>query len=219
MKNAGRGFMLMIVTMIPLILCGMAPKPQPRPPLLLVAPAQPAVLQATFDVMLLRPEITLYSYRPVQGDLPPLLYAWEYGDWVELDIESLCERMRLADPETRAVFVAVPPADTGQLPQSLLRGREDLEQLETESVADLLNGLDRWCRFKPREWEWLASRQRLRLIDANSPQREYNPYVIRRSELPLELDVFEPEPGELPPAVIDLPDGHDESDDAENHDG
>jgi hypothetical protein len=74
--------------------------------------------------------------------------------------------------------------------------------LSTINVADLVNGLNPYFQFSSSEWKQLADSYGLKLEDVNTQKREFNPYNVPRSKLPLEKRDFKQEKGDLPPAVL-----------------
>ena len=205
MKNFGRCLLLSVC--LGGVLPGMAMAPRPprmRETLVLVAPARLRALQAAFDVQHLR-GATLFAYRNDPGRPAPDIFQWSAGAW-----------QLLAGPEFAAILQALPGnarvalvGGAGVLPEQLAGAVVNLApnvtRLATIQPVDIFNGLDEICRFTPREWQWLAERYELTLTDENAARRAYNPYAVRRSELPLSTDEFPVEEDDLPPAAMELP--------------
>ena len=78
----------------------------------------------------------------------------------------------------------------------------DVTRLKTLSLAELINGMDPVFHFTDREWKWLARHYNLNLTDINAPRREFNPYDIPRSKLPLATKEFKQQKGDAPSAVL-----------------
>ncbi len=178
----------------------------PRETVLLVAPARARVLQIAMDMATLR-GAGLVSYRGEPAADDPLLFAWRRGDWQYVAADRFREGAFLNGPPPRQVVIIggdemLPAA----VPRDALWGAETT-RLKSLQAADLINGLDLLFHFTPREWTWLAGRYGLTLTDVNMPRRAYNPYDVRRSQLPVpRLEGPPPRPGEPPPAVLIEPD-------------
>ena len=166
----------------------------------LIVPARPAVLQLTFDLGNMR-DITIVSFRGKANSRKPLLHVWTGNKWQYVGFNDFCSaRFAGIAPKTAIVI-----GNDQTVPKALLEGMTwpcKVKRLPTMNAADLINGLDPYFNFSSREWRRLARFYGLKLEDVNASKREFNPYNIPRSKMPLETRDFKQEKDDTPPAVL-----------------
>lgn len=167
---------------------------------ILIVPARPAVLQLAFDLEKMR-SLTLVSFRGKVGAAEPLIHVWTGNDWQYVSFDDFCSLRFAARPPRTAIIIG----DDQTVPRALLQGPAwpcKIERLPTMNIADLVNGLNPYFQFSSREWKRLADSYGLKLEDVNASKRDFNPYNIPRSKMPLKTHDFKQEKGDTPPAVL-----------------
>jgi hypothetical protein len=167
---------------------------------LVVVPARPRMVQLAFDLADMRPVVVL-SCRGDARAADPLLFVWTNGAWQYVSPDDFRERCFVFEWPRQVIMIGDDHALPALLEDEAAWGA-DVTRLKTLSVAELINGMDPVFHFTNREWKWLARRYDLKLTDINAPRREFNPYDIPRSKLPLETKEFEQKKGDAPPAVM-----------------
>ena len=167
---------------------------------LLVVPARPRMVQLAFDLADMRPVVVL-SCRGDARAAVPLLFVWTNGAWQYVSPDDFRERRFVSEWPRQVIMIGDDHVLPALLEDEVAWGA-DVTRLKTMSLADLINGMDPVFRFTDREWKWLARRYDLKLTDINAPRREFNPYDIPRSKLPLETKDFKQKKGDAPPAVL-----------------
>jgi hypothetical protein len=182
----------------------------------LIVPARPAVLKLAFDIENMR-DVTIVSFRaralpaspthrgePKKGmvtSTEPLVHVWTGKSWQYVSFDDFCTASFAGIAPGTAIVIG----DDQTVPKSLLQGMLwpcKVERLQTLNTADLLNGLDKYFEFSSREWKRLSGAYGLKLEDVNASKREFNPYDIPRSKMPLETREFKQEKDDAPPAVL-----------------
>jgi len=167
---------------------------------LLVVPARPSVVQLALDLAGLRRAVVL-SYRTEARGADPLLHVWKNGAWQYVSPDDFRECRFMSECPRRVVMIGDDQTMPVLLTEEAAWGA-DVTRLKTLHIADLINGLDPVLHFTASEWKWLARRYDLDLKDVNEPRREFNPYDIPRSKLPLATREFKQTKGDEPPAVL-----------------
>ena len=167
---------------------------------LLIVPARPRMVQLAFDLADLRPTVVL-SYRMETRKADPLLFVWKDGGWQYVSSDDFRERRFVTECPRQVIMIGDDQTLPALLEEEAAWGA-DVTRLKTLAVADLINGMNPVFRFTDREWKWLAKRYDLTLTDINAPRREFNPYDIPRSKLPLATKEFKQKKGDTPPAVL-----------------
>jgi hypothetical protein len=167
---------------------------------LVIVPARPRMVQLAMDLADMRPVVVL-SCRGDARAADPLLFVWTNGAWQYVSPDDFRERRFVSEWPRQIVMIGDNHALPALLENEAAWGA-DVTRLKTLSVADLINGMDPVFHFTDREWKWLARRYGLNLTDINAPRREFNPYDIPRSKLPLETKDFKQKEGDAPPAVL-----------------
>lgn len=167
---------------------------------LVIVPARPRMVQLAMDLADMRPVVVLSCRGNVRA-ADPLLFVWTKGAWQYVSPDDFRERRFVSEWPRQVIVIG----DDHTLP-ALLEDESawgaDVTRLKTLSLSDLINGMDPVFHFTDREWKWLARRYDLNLTDINTPRREFNPYDIPRSKLPLETKEFKQQKGDAPPAVL-----------------
>ncbi|MDO9542728.1 MAG: hypothetical protein Q7J98_10460 [Kiritimatiellia bacterium] len=166
----------------------------------LVVPARPGILRLAFDLAGMR-SVTIVSFRGKANAGEPLLHVWEGKKWQYVSFDDFCSLRFVDQPPKTAIIIG----DDQTVPKALLQGMNwpcKIERLPTINAADLINGMDPYCQFSSREWKRLAKSYSLKLEDVNAPKRDFNPYNIPRSKLPLETRDFRQGKDDAPPAVL-----------------
>jgi len=173
---------------------------------LLIVPARPAVLQLAFDLARMR-DVMLVSFRtmvpsatgealpasPTQGKADadkPLLHIWTGSDWQYLAFDDFCSLRFVTSPPGKVIVIG----DDQTVPKALLQGMswaDKIERLPSMNAADLINGLDPYFQFSPREWKRWADSYGLKLEGANAPQAKQSP----------EASASRPGKDDVPPAA------------------
>lgn len=182
----------------------MAPRPPRTAPPVLVTPARLRTVQAAFDLQHLR-GVTIFAYRADPSRPAPDVFLWEAGTWRLLSEMEFAENLRALPGDTTVALVGGPGVLSPSLEAAVMAIAPKTLRIPTLQAVDLFNGLDDVCRFTPREWKRLAERYNLTLTDENESRRNYNPYTVRQSELPLPKEGFPVADDGLPPADIELP--------------
>ncbi len=176
----------------------MAPRPssaQNKPLVLLPVRLRP--LQAAFDLQRLR-GATLMTYREGTAAQTVEVFLWENHAWRLLE-PSESEMIVLACLDTSVFLVGdakiVPSALAGRLAE-LAPGHKRVSSLQP---VDLFNELDKACSFSKGEWEWLAERHGLTVVDQNASLRAGRPGTKPTLALPEDLSEEE-----MPPALIEV---------------
>ncbi|MFA5043401.1 MAG: hypothetical protein WC381_07725 [Kiritimatiellia bacterium] len=167
---------------------------------LMIVPARPRMVQLAMDLAAMRPMVVL-SCRGDARAADPLLFVWTNGAWQYVTPDDFRERRFVPEWPRRVVVIGETQALPALLEDEAAWGA-DVTRLKTMALADLINGMDPVFHFTDREWEWLARRYALNLTDVNTPLREFNPYDIPRSKLPLATKEFKQRKGDTPPAVL-----------------
>ncbi|MBU0714299.1 MAG: hypothetical protein KJ964_02950 [Verrucomicrobia bacterium] len=167
---------------------------------LVIVPARPRMVQLAFDLADMRPVVVL-SCRGDARAANPLLFVWTNGAWQYVSPDDFRERRFVSEWPRQIIMIGDDHALPALLEDEAAWGA-DVTRLKTLSLADLINGMDPVFHFTDREWKWLARRYDLNLTDINAPRREFNPYDIPRSKLPLETKDFKQKKGDVPPAVL-----------------
>lgn len=175
------------------------PKPAQETTLMIV-PARPRMVQFAMDLADMRPVVVL-SCRGDARAVDPLLFVWTKGAWQYVSPDDFRERRFVSEWPRRVIVIGDDHALPALLEDEAAWGA-DVTRLKTLQIADLVNGMDPVFHFTDREWKWLARRYNLTLTDVNTPRREFNPYDIPRSKLPLETKDFKQKKGDVPPAVL-----------------
>ena len=166
----------------------------------LIVPARPGVLQLAFDLENMR-DITIVSFRGKPNSSDVLIHVWTGNGWQYVSFDDFCSLRFVGKAPKTAIVIG----DDQAVPKTLLQGMAwpcKVERLQTMNAADLINGLDPYLKFSSREWKRLADSHGLKLEDVNAPKRDFNPYNIPRSKLPLETHDFKQEKDDTPPAVL-----------------
>jgi hypothetical protein len=166
----------------------------------LIVPARPGVLQLAFDLEKMR-DITVVSFRGKANSSELLIHVWTENGWQYVGFDDFCS-LRFVG---RAPKTAIVIGNDQTVPKALLQGMTwpcQVERLQTMNAAELINGLDPYFKFSSREWKRLADSYGLKLEDVNAPKRDFNPYNVPRSKLPLETRDFKQEKDDTPPAVL-----------------
>ena len=142
---------------------------------LLIVPARPGVLQLAFDLAKMR-DISIVSFRDQAAAFAqramaekPLLHIWTGSDWQYLSFDDFCSLRFAAAPPGKVIVIG----DDQTVPKALLQGMTwaaKIERLSTMNAADLINQMDPYFQFNPREWKRLADSYGLKLKDLNAPQ-------------------------------------------------
>jgi len=175
------------------------PKHAPETTLVIV-PARPRMVQLAMDLADMRPVVVL-SCRGGARAADLLLFVWTNGAWQYVSPDDFRERRFVSEWPRQVIMIGDDHAFPALLEDEAAWGA-DVTRLKTLSLADLINGMDPVFRFTDREWKWLARRYDLNLTDINTPRREFNPYDIPRSKLPLATKGFKQNKGDVPPAVL-----------------
>ena len=166
----------------------------------MIVPARLRMVQLAFDLADMRPVVVL-SFRGNAHAADPLLFVWTNGAWQYVSPDDFRERRFVSEWPRQVIMIGETQALPALLEDEAAWGA-DVTRLKTLALADLINGMDPVFRFTGREWKWLAKRYDLNLTDINAPRREFNPYDIPRSKLPLETKDFKQKKGDAPPAVL-----------------
>ena len=145
--------------------------------------------------------VKVVSFRGDAESAEPVLYLWTGSEWRYVSVADFSENRFLKKLLSRVIIIG----DDKMVPSVLIQcvnWCSNVEWIETLDIAELLNAFDRTFTFKNREWKWLARRYGLTLIDTNAERRSFNPYKIKRSELPLETLDFEQDSDDIPPAIL-----------------
>jgi hypothetical protein len=189
---------------------------------ILIVPARPGVLQLAFDLENMR-DIMIVSFRAQASAVAqramadkspqslsrqakvsssePLIHVWTGNAWQYVSFDDFCSLRFVGKPPKTAIVVG----DNQTVPKALIQGMAwpcKIERLQTMNAADLINGLDHYLKFSSREWKRLADSHGLKLEDVNAPKRDFNPYNVPRSKMPLETHDFKQEKDDTPPAVL-----------------
>jgi hypothetical protein len=167
---------------------------------LVIVPARPRMVQLATDLAGMRPVVVL-SCRGGANAADPLLFVWTNGAWQYVSPDDFRERRFVSEWPHQVIVIGENHALPALLEDEAAWGA-DVTRLKTVVLADLINGMDPVFHFTDSEWKWLAQRYGLNLTDINEPRREFNPYDIPRSKLPLEIKDFEQKKGDVPPAVL-----------------
>ena len=166
----------------------------------LIVPARPGVLKLAFDFENMR-NITIVSFRGKANSVKPLMYVWIGKNWQYVSFDDFCSSRFFGKTPEVAIIIG----DDKTVPKALLQGMAwpcKVERLQTLNAADLINGMDKYFQFSKREWKRLAGDYGLQLKDVNTPKREFNPYNIPRSKMPLKTHDFKQDKDDAPPAVL-----------------
>ncbi|MFC1454029.1 hypothetical protein ACFLQL_02490 [Verrucomicrobiota bacterium] len=166
----------------------------------LIVPARPGVLKLAFDFENMR-DITIVSFRGKANSEKPLMYVWIGKNWHYVSFDDFCSSRFISKTPEVAIIIG----DDKTVPKALLQGMAwpcKVERLQTLNAADLINGMDKYFQFSKREWKRLAGAYGLQLKDVNTPKREFNPYNIPRSKMPLKTHDFKQDKDDVPPAVL-----------------
>lgn len=147
---------------------------------LIVVPARDRALQLAFDLASLR-SVAVLAYRGDAKTEKPLLHLWTGSAWRHIPFEDLYDNRLPGDPITRTFLIGDEQTLSPALRDAVSWCR-NVEGLPTYNVADLVNRFDQTFRFKEKEWQWLAKRHQLQLLDVNEPRRRFNPYDMPRSK-------------------------------------
>ena len=153
----------------------------------LVIPARYRVVKLAFDVANLT-GAQLISYQVVPGKPDPVLHIWRGTEWLELPLQEYMSGAFLPQPKTVTVVGSdadVPPAGVEY------GGRAKLVRVGTVDVVGMVTDYDKVYQFTAVEWQWLAERNGLKLVDENSERRRYGRYGRPGSEA-------QPEPAPAP---------------------
>lgn len=167
---------------------------------LLIVPARTRMVQLAMDLADMRPLVVM-SCRGDARSADPMMFVWANGAWKYVSPDDFRERRFVSEWPRRVIIIGDDHALPALLEDEAAWGA-DVTRLKTLSLADLINGVDPVFRFTDREWKWLARRYDLNLMDINTPRREFNPYDIPRSKLPLDTKDFKQEKDDTPPAVL-----------------
>lgn len=167
---------------------------------LVIVPARPRMVQLAMDLADMRSVVVL-SCRGNARAVDPLLFVWTNGAWQYVSPDDFRERRFVTEWPRQVIMIGETQALPALLEDEVAWGA-DVTRLKTLALADLINGMDPVFHFTDREWKWLAKRYDLNLTDINTPRREFNPYDIPRSKLPLETKDFKQNKGDAPPAVL-----------------
>jgi hypothetical protein len=167
---------------------------------LVIVPARPRIVQLAMDLANMRPVVVL-SCRGDARAANPLLFVWTNGAWQYVSADDFRERRFVSEWPRQVIMIGDDHALPAMLEDEVACGA-NVTRLKTLSLADLINGMEPVFHFTDREWKWLARRYDLNLTDINAPRREFNPYDIPRSKLPLETKDFKHKKGDAPPAVL-----------------
>jgi len=167
---------------------------------LVIVPARPRMVQLAMDMADLRPVVVL-SFRGNAHAADPLMFVWTHGAWQYVSPDDFRARRFIAEWPRQVVMIGDDQAIPALLEHETAWGA-DVTRLKTLLVSNLINGMDPVFHFTDREWKWLAQRYGLNLTDINAPRREFNPYDIPRSKLPLETKDFKQKKDDAPPAML-----------------
>ncbi len=167
---------------------------------LVIVPARQRMVQFALDLAGMRPVVVL-SCRGNARAADPLLFLWTKDAWQYVSPDDFRERRFVSEWPRKVVLIGGENMLPAMLEDEAAWGA-DVTRFKTLAVADLINGLDPLFNFTEREWKWLAKRYDLTLTDVNTPIREFNPYDIPRSKLPVATKEFKQNKGDEPPAVI-----------------
>ncbi len=166
----------------------------------LIVPARPAVIQLALDLAKMR-DITIVSFRGAANSSAPLTHVWTDNGWQYVSFDDFCALRFVGKAPGTAIVIG----DDQTVPKALLQGMawpSRIERLQTLNAADLINALDPYFKFSSREWKRLADAHGLKLEDVNASKRDFNPYSVPRSKLPLATHDFKQEKDDTPPAVL-----------------
>lgn len=174
--------------------------PSPRNVKLLIVPARPRMIQLALDMVQLR-SVALVAYYGEAKTANPVLHVWEGADWRYVSLTDFADKRFVSSGVQQVIVIGndqtVPAVLFSSMPWC-----SQIERLPTLNITDLINSLNRYFKFRKREWTWLSKRYGLTLVDLNAERRAYNPYNTPRSKLPLEKREFKQEEGDLAPAQL-----------------
>lgn len=157
------------------MLCG-AVRAAAAAPILFVVPARKPAVRFAQDIARLRSSFII-SYQNAAGAAAPLLHVWDGQGrrWIRIDIAQYRAGALFASAPSVAVLMGTEAELPGALRSSRSWTARDL-RLPTFNMAENVNACDRFCRFTPREWRWLAGRYNFQLEDRNAERRRYGRY-------------------------------------------
>ena len=143
----------------------------------LVIPSRYTIVQLGFDVLRLRPAVSLVAYD-ISPTGEPVLHVWnaQQRDWVRTGIEELRSGSIFRSPPRSAVVMGTDEEIDPALSEAVKAVSPTVEEIHSRALADLVNGLNKVLRFTPGEWKRLARKHGLVLKDLNEQRRRYGKY-------------------------------------------
>lgn len=173
-------------------------------PVLLVIPSRYTVVEFALDITRMR-SIYLVAYdKNENGDL--VLYIWDEASsgWANIDFEDFRSGAVLSRSPAATFLVS----QEGQAPAGITSGYENVRNVQSLNIKDIVNALHTELRFEPSEWKRLARRYGLKLEDRNAGRRRhgrYGPPGGKRQDSRQGQGVPMPEAEDLPePEPVDV---------------
>jgi hypothetical protein len=167
---------------------------------LIIIPAREKMIEIAFAISALH-KTDILTCRQNKDTEEPVLYLWTGSAWEYIDIDSFCNKDFTADNIGKTIFIGRAASIPPEL-RECVTWSQYTEEITTFNTAAILNQLDNTYHFSEAQWKRLSKQFRLKLLDLNAEKRSYNPYDIKRSQLPLKLDKLNDSKDKIPPAVI-----------------
>jgi hypothetical protein len=183
----------------------------------LLIPARSMVIQIAFDLASIR-NVSVVTYQRSDASGLTYLHRWNDGSWVPTDAATF-QALGYAGVSPRRLVVIRSEQDTP--PSEVIDGADWATQttrLDTLDSSSIVNTLGTVLGFRAGEWEWMADRHGLTLIDRNAQRRRFGRYGPPSGDRPLvrapdaasasDVGFVEAAPAahQAPPAVaVDIP--------------
>ncbi len=181
----------------------------------MVVPARQHMIQLGMDIALLRNgELVCYERMP-GGET--VLHHWDRRarEWVPLSLESFAQgRYQRGAAPQRLYVIGTDLELTAEVLDGAAHARE-VERIPTMLPAAAVNQLNESLRFSRREWQMLAERYNLSIVDKNEERRRWGRFGppdaprhgparqapdaepdARLAPLPVKPEAVEPEPAD-----------------------